>query len=130
MGWRDAARAAPIALAALAGAAGAGGRGPPDEVCELARADRARMPSTRCVACHEEILIGPARAGHGDHPVDVDYAAIAARDPEAFVPPALLRKDVPLVDGKVACTSCHDGASPHARRAVDPANLCSACHRL
>jgi hypothetical protein len=42
----------------------------------------------------------------------------------------MVRPDVPLVDGKVACTSCHDGASPHPKRAVDPANLCAACHRM
>lgn len=134
MGWRGAARAAPVA-AALLSAAGAAGQVLPDEVCELTRVDRAHTPSARCVACHDgsagvAMATGPAGDGHGNHPVEVDYAASAARDPERYVPAAMVRPDVPLVDGKVACTSCHDGASPHPRRAVDPANLCAACHRM
>jgi predicted CXXCH cytochrome family protein len=135
MGWRRAALGAPVAAAALLSAAGASAPALPDEVCELSGAHRARTPSIRCVACHDGtsavgVVIGLGGGSHGDHPVEVDYAASAARDPERYVPPAMLRPDVPLVDGKVACTSCHDGASTHPKRAVDPANLCTACHRM
>jgi len=106
-----------------------------DEVCELARVDRARTPSLRCVACHDgssgmAVTIGPAGAGHGDHPVEVDYAAVAARQPGRYVPLTQLPEDVPLVDGKVTCTSCHDGASRHPGRVVRAGSLCQSCHDL
>jgi hypothetical protein len=115
-----------MALAAALGAAAAarGGDGAP---CELARADRARTSSASCLACHDGAAgreLGPS------HPVEVDYGSAAAREPDRYVPAALLRADVPLVDGKVSCTSCHDGASPHAKRAVDPGRLCLACHQM
>jgi hypothetical protein len=135
MGWRGVARAAPLAAALLFGSA----RGQPEdrgEVCELARVDRARTSSLRCVACHDgssgvPVTIGPAGAGHGDHPVEVDYGWTASRSPKRYVPLARLPAEIRLVDGKVTCTTCHDGASPHRGRvALGGRGLCQACHDL
>ncbi len=95
--------------------------------CELPRADRAAAASATCLACHD----GSAARGLGEsHPVEVDYPAAFARDPDRYAPAASLPPEVLLVGGRVTCTSCHDGASPHRARAVEPARLCQACHRL
>jgi predicted CXXCH cytochrome family protein len=134
-GWR-AAWAASVAAAALLLFASVARPEERGEVCELSRVDRARTPSLRCVACHDGataigVTIGPAGGGHGDHPVEVDYGSIAAQRPGRYVPLARLPADVPLVDGKVTCTSCHDGASRHAGRvALGGHRLCLACHDL
>jgi hypothetical protein len=115
-----------IALAASFGMA-AIVRADPGMPCELGRADRARTPSSRCLACHD----GAAAPGLGEtHPVDVDYARASLRDPARFAPAAALPAEVTLVNGTVSCVSCHDAASPHRGRAVDPARLCLACHRM
>lgn len=134
------------AAALLFGAAGFGaearaggdepGAGAGVEQCALPRVDRARTSSQACMACHDGtagagIAFEMRPGGNGmSHPVEVDYAAAFARRPGEYVPPGAIRADVPLVDGKVSCTSCHDAASPHPKRAVDPVRLCHACHRL
>jgi hypothetical protein len=64
------------------------------------------------------------------HPVDVDYAAVVARQPDRYEPPSRLPREVPLVEGKVTCTSCHDGRSPDAKRVVALESLCTSCHRM
>jgi predicted CXXCH cytochrome family protein len=89
--------------------------------CELASVDRAHTPSTSCTTtCHTP----------HDHRVGSVLDDVATRFPEGYrtsrdVPPA-----VPLVEGQVACTSCHDGASTltyHVALASDRP-LCIACH--
>lgn len=128
---------AAVGLGAEASAAGED-RAPPPGVgpCELRRADRARTPAQSCLACHDgtagaAVGFAAQGSGHGlSHPVEVDYLAAFARRPGRYVPPGAIRADVPLVDGRVSCTSCHDSASPHPKRAVDPVTLCHACHRL
>jgi predicted CXXCH cytochrome family protein len=73
----------------------------------------------------------PRGASFGpSHPVEVDYSGARARAPERYVPETMLPPDVPLVDGKVACTSCHDGAATTRGKAIAPARLCFACHDL
>jgi hypothetical protein len=115
-----------IALAASLGMA-APVRADPALPCELARADRTRTPSSRCLSCHD----GAAAPGLGEtHPVDVDYARASLRDPSRYAPAAALPAAVTLVNGAVSCVSCHDAASPHRGHAVDPARLCLACHRI
>lgn len=49
----------------------------------------------------------------------MDYASAQAREPARYAPAAALPPEVVLVDGKVTCTSCHDAASPHPKRAAD-----------
>ena len=110
-----------------------------EETCELARvSDRSKVSSLRCMACHDgstgagnEFVMG--RVGRGQsmsHPVEVEYGPARMRDGEHYVPENSLPPDVPLVDGRVACTSCHDPASRLAKHVVDPVRLCYACHRL
>lgn len=104
--------------------------------CTLEAADRAHTPSHGCIACHDGTA-GPLVSssfrsgwrGHGGaHPVDVYYGDAWTEDARHFVPEPMIPSDVPLVDGRVACTSCHDGASPFPRHVVDPVRLCQACH--
>ncbi len=106
-------------------------------VCELRFADRARTPTRACVACHDGSVgseIGfEVRATHqanANHPVDVSYAEAAARDPR-LAPESALPPDVILVEGRVACTTCHDGASTDRGHAVrGRPDLCTSCHRM
>jgi hypothetical protein len=65
-----------------------------------------------------------------DHPVEVDYESARLRDrrlrPSAFLPRALV-----LVNGRIGCTTCHDGAAATRGRVPSvPAGLCSSCHDM
>jgi len=71
-----------------------------------------------------------ARAPAASHPVGVLYAAAAARQPGRLAPPSTLPQDVPLVAGRIECTTCHDGRSTNPYRVVRTAGLCTACHTL
>jgi hypothetical protein len=119
-----------------AGPRAAAGRIGGSGACELLRADRARTPSHACMACHDGSAgtavpgAGGGPRGEMSHPVAVDYAAAAARRPDSYEPPGRIPAAVPLVDGKVECTTCHDGRSPSAHRIVEHARLCTSCHRM
>jgi hypothetical protein len=119
--WDSRAGVAPATRAAFVGA--------PGGACELGRVDRATTPSTRCLACHGGSSARPIDPGLS-HPLGMDYASIALRQPDRFVAPAQLPREVPLVDGKIACTSCHDATSPHPKRVAIAARLCESCHIL
>jgi predicted CXXCH cytochrome family protein len=72
-------------------------------------------------------------AAHGSgasHPVGIAYAAVAAQQPARYHPPASLPRDVPLVDGRIECTTCHDGALTTPAQVKEQPQLCLACHRL
>lgn len=94
--------------------------------CALAAVDRTTTPSSVCLACHD----GSAGKAigfdvHGAHPLGRRYADAWLRG--GFNP--LLPGDaVKLVNGEVACTSCHDGASSLRARVAARA-LCTGCHR-
>lgn len=125
--------------AALAAAAAAvlGGAAPDvaREVCELPQADRATTRAARCMACHD----GSAGAGVQfrmragstpgfDHPVEVDYASAAARNRGLRPAPG---PGTVLVDGRISCTTCHDGRSAlRASLARPQPELCLSCHDL
>lgn len=119
--------AAALPAAARAGEAGA---------CELSRADRRTTPSHACMSCHDGsagtgVAFQMRRDAAGmSHPVSVDYRAAEAAHPGRYRPAGALPPEVPLVRGKVECTSCHDGASPDPRRVVAIRDLCVACHAL
>jgi predicted CXXCH cytochrome family protein len=70
------------------------------------------------------------RTGGMSHPVTTDYAAVAQRDPGHYAPAASLPPEVPLVDGRIECTTCHDGRLSTRKWVVDEARLCYACHRM
>jgi predicted CXXCH cytochrome family protein len=124
------------ALAAAALAASAGARAADGGTCELSRVNREATTTRGCLSCHD----GSAGPGVGfkmgaddramSHPVEVDYAAAAAAHPGQYQPAAALPPEVPLVGGKVQCTTCHDGASPDRKRVVAVRDLCVTCHRL
>lgn len=121
-----------------AGAVSSPSHAAPNPVCELGWAERSRTPSRACIACHDgtaspapvELFSMGLPGSSMSHPVDVDYSAAYGRDPEHYLPPGALPPDVPLVDGKVTCTSCHDGASPDPKRVTNPIGLCQSCHQL
>lgn len=109
----------------------------PEAGCELFTAARARTTPDRCLACHDGsagravMYLGKAtRDARLDHPVDVPYGEASARA-RNLAPLAQLPSDVVLVDGKISCTTCHDGASTRPGRvAADLVTLCTSCHRM
>jgi predicted CXXCH cytochrome family protein len=123
--------ALPILLAVAPGSAP-----PAESLCELQQADRARAGARGCLACHDgSIASGQmARAhegGSGAHPVDVDYHLSHARRPDAFHAPAALPANLRLVDGKVTCTTCHDGSSSERGKpavTMRGSAMCFSCH--
>jgi predicted CXXCH cytochrome family protein len=60
----------------------------------------------------------------------VDYEAAAVSHPGRFHPAGSLPYAIPLVRGRVECTTCHDGASPDPKRVTPVRDLCVACHNL
>ena len=64
-----------------------------------------------CMGCH------PDRVGNAEHLINVTVA----------VPPSVA---LPLLNGQVSCTTCHDphSAMPSLLR-MDKPQLCTACHR-
>jgi predicted CXXCH cytochrome family protein len=104
-------------------------------VCELGGADRARTSSARCVACHDgtvgtSVMFRTRVSGllGYDHPVEVDYERARLHDRQ-LRPRAFLPRELVLVNGRIACTTCHDGAAATPGRvAVAAAALCTSCH--
>jgi predicted CXXCH cytochrome family protein len=126
---------AAITAAALAASAGAGTGG--GGTCELGRVERRRATSRECMSCHDGsagTAIGgfQMRAdGRGpSHPVEVDYASVAAAHPDQYQPAASLPASVPLVRGRIECTTCHDPGSRDPKHVADTPDLCLACHKL
>lgn len=124
------------AALAAALAVSAGARATGDGTCELGRGDRRTTPSLSCLGCHDG-SVGPgigfqmSPEGRGmSHPVQVDYARASAARPGQYQAAATLPPEVPLVDGRVECTTCHDGASRDPKRVAAVKDLCAACHRL
>ncbi len=102
------------------------------QLCALAGAARERTASVSCLSCHDGTVGASIGVGHGYHPVGTDY--FRARYGR---PAAVLRPDLPpalvLVDGKVECTTCHDGASRERSLTALPMSrsaLCFGCHAL
>lgn len=107
--------------------------------------------STECIQCHGSSVDPsvPQKVCHGglcDHPVGVDYADLASRNP-GLVKPAALNPAIKLTDGMIGCTSCHvpynnqydhqsladrrkDPSAPDPMLAVDntASGLCLSCH--
>ena len=107
--------------------------------------------STECVQCHGS-SVDPAfpqkvcHSGLCDHPVGVDYADLASRNP-GLVKPAALNHAIRLTDGMIGCTSCHvpynnpydhkaladqrkNPSAPDPMLSVDntASGLCLSCH--
>ncbi len=67
--------------------------------------------SIGCIGCHESLVDPdmPGRVCHSagcNHPVGLDYAAHAARNP-GYAPPAKLDPAMMLPGGIIGCTTCH-----------------------
>lgn len=110
--------------------------------CALGRQNRQLATTQSCLSCHDgsvamavNYAVGAAVGGgmHASHPVDVDYAAAAARLPGRLQPAGSLPANLVLPGGKVTCVTCHDGASSekaHASMPLARSRLCMGCHDL
>ena len=106
--------------------------------CGLSAADRRVTSSLACLACHDGSVQGPIPIGSGHtrprrdaHPVGMLYEGARRMKlrPLASLPPAIV-----LVEGRVVCTTCHDGeASGRGKLAIEQgpsSRLCLACHAM
>lgn len=101
--------------------------------------------SMECITCHDgtvaravyykvktpaEAAVGSSLTVGGSHPVGMDYTKYVNN--RSYVAYYSLPQNMVLMDGKVACISCHDmlNKTP-AYLAVDlnSSNLCFSCHR-
>jgi hypothetical protein len=87
--------------------------------CKLFQPGAREAPSSDCTGCHS--------AGHGastmgsSHPVEIEYGPAQARGPNGLRQAAeVARRGIPLPKGKVECVTCHDAASPWAKRIALP----------
>lgn len=81
--------------------------------CALFFADAAQATTEQCSSCHSP--------GRHSHPVDLDYASLAYRAPSDLRPiEEVQRRGVRLVDGKLACVTCHDASSKFQARIALP----------
>jgi hypothetical protein len=91
--------------------------------------DRRTTQSGACMMCHDGKNAKDARLGH-----HFDVAYPPPMRPDLRGNPTQFNPAVILVDGKVACVSCHDPASTrqnHLAAPTDgplPKRLCVACH--
>jgi predicted CXXCH cytochrome family protein len=104
--------------------------------CELATADRRSTSSQRCLACHDGTAAAAVPlgygAGPGDHPVEMEYER-SRMSGRSLRPTAELPQALPLVGGRVACTTCHsiESAEPgHTAMTMQRSAMCLACHDL
>lgn len=108
----------------------------PASICELTRPAGTHTTTRRCLGCHDGSIGNHADVGlsstlGGSHPVDLDYETARLSKASTLVPAALLPAAIALDEGKVTCTSCHDGASQEPKRtslSMDRSALCQACH--
>ena len=101
--------------------------------------------SKDCLSCHDGVVASdrtinfknsPGRKsqlhgrGGSEHPIGMNYAAYAARDPKNYKPVAFGSKMV-FVDGKVGCITCHDMLNRekgHLAKSDYRSALCLTCH--
>ena len=67
--------------------------------------------SEECIKCHETTVGGSTtplvcHEGGCDHPIGVDYVALASKNP-ALMDPARLDPGIRLFDGRIGCGTCH-----------------------
>lgn len=81
------------------------------------------------------LLTGTGNLGtdlRDDHPISFPYdSALQAADPKLVHPTAI---DLPLENGEMQCTSCHDvhekDLAPFLRKSTLNSELCTTCHQL
>lgn len=81
--------------------------------CALLAPGSERSTTAACLACHDL---------RRTHPVDLDYAQAAAREPGRYAPAAdVVRAGGYLPDGQLRCVTCHDRRSPWRYQIALPA---------
>jgi predicted CXXCH cytochrome family protein len=124
------------AVAVIAGAASGRTAAASAGACALDTADRERTDSLDCLGCHGNGKDANGRflmrSGGFGHVVDVEYEAIRARAGQRLAAASELPREVRLVNGRIACTTCHDGRGGHEHKlaTAKQTQLCLACHRL
>ena len=76
-----------------------------------ARAVALDAESEECIKCHKTTVGGGTTSlvcheGGCDHPIGVDYVALASKDP-TLRDPSKLDPGIRLFDGKIGCGTCH-----------------------
>ena len=106
--------------------------------CALFTEGRYAATTRSCLGCHDgsvgvAIQMGggvPGQVGHS-HPVGVDYASAARRQPGRYRERRQLPLSLLLPEGAVTCVTCHDASSVQRNAVVIPlsrSELCFTCH--
>ena len=101
--------------------------------------------SRECLSCHDGTLSTEAGAQvrglsweHNkniglSHPIGVDYESVYMSKPREYHPPERLDNRIVLVNGKIACETCHNHYSRFKKHLVMEnikSRLCLSCHNL
>ena len=96
--------------------------------------------SLGCIECHDSYYkdkmdsIGAGIWRHRNeltHPVGVRYTEVSMKKMNKFRPAGMLRKEVPLFDGRIGCGTCHSIFSKNRAKLIldNPGSkLCRECH--
>jgi hypothetical protein len=95
------------------------------DVCELATVERTRDNFLGCLACHDGVT-APSGIGLATAMVGKEYAPARLRR-RGELKPLSRGSPVVLCNGRVTCTSCHDGASALPKK-VAAVDVCTVCH--
>ncbi|MBI4815243.1 MAG: hypothetical protein HY791_03225 [Deltaproteobacteria bacterium] len=109
-----------------------------DPLCLLGWVDRGRTEARACLSCHDgSVSTGREHEVRGvgleSHPVDVPYESRQVGRTNSLRPTVQLEPAIVLVDGRLVCTSCHDGSSSLPAKlaiSMNGSGLCLACHAL
>ncbi len=123
----------------------------PESVAPLRAAQRVDIeltgPSLMCLGCHDGVTAPdvytnshalradfgpPGASGLRSHPVGVRYPAAAAG---YHSPGSVEQAGLPLPDGRIQCTTCHDAHNTHGfagmlRISDERSGMCLTCHRI
>jgi predicted CXXCH cytochrome family protein len=101
--------------------------------------------SRECLSCHDGTLSSaPGTQLRGlswehskniglSHPIGVDYESVYLSKPREYHPPERLDSRIILVNGKIACETCHNHYSRFKKHLVmenTRSRLCLSCHNL
>jgi len=101
--------------------------------CMLRWALRDGSDQASCIGCHDSSPGRLKRHAGANHEIGVAYQEASAHSALHLRPAAELPAGIVLMGGRLACTTCHDGASKTRGKVAafgKRPSLCVACHDM